>query len=474
MFDDLRSFIDALDNAGQLQRVEGASWDLEIGAITAIMAERQGSALLFDKIDGYPEGYRVATAIMWTSARHKLAFGIPETLSDLEAVEYWKDRIGNYKPIPPVEVESAPIMENVLIGDKADILRFPTPKWHEKDGGRYIGTFDNVITKCPDEEWVNVGTYRVQIHDKDTLGFYVSPGQHAHIMRERYWSKGKDCPVVMCFGQEPLLLVSSMRLPWGMPEYDFAGYIKGRPIEVIRGEFTGLPIPATAEIAIEGFSPPPSADSKEEGPFGEWTGYYASGSRIEPVVKIKAIYHRNNPIILGQPPMKPPLNPFPIPLDTVSSVWEALERAGAQGLKGVWLHVGSRIILVISIEQMYLGHAKQVATLGAALLCGNACEARYVVVVDEDIDPSNMDNVIWAISTRCNPGKSIDIVRGFTDTPLDPMFSPEERQIGDITTSKVIVNACRPYHWKENFPDVCELSERLRKKVIDKWGYLFP
>src|SRR3990170_268899 len=168
-----------------------------------------------------------------------------------------------------------------------DMHEFPAPKWHELDGGNYLGTAGLVITRDPDEGWVNLGTYRVQVHDRDTVGFYISPGKHGRIMREKYWAKGEPCPVAMCFGMDPLLLhVASTGLPWGASEYDYAGGIKGQPIEVIKGPVTGLPIPAAAEIVIEGLSYP--GDMQMEGPFGEFAGYYASGERKEPIVKVKS------------------------------------------------------------------------------------------------------------------------------------------------------------------------------------------
>ena len=142
MFDDLRGFIQALDERGLIKKVEGVDWDLEMGVITEIMAERQKLALLFDKIKGYPEGYRVANGMYLTTIAQKLAFGIPEELSDVEVVRWWKDKWNEFKPVPPVEVKSGPVSENILTGDEIDILKFPVPKWQELDGGRYIGTGD--------------------------------------------------------------------------------------------------------------------------------------------------------------------------------------------------------------------------------------------------------------------------------------------------------------------------------------------
>jgi len=254
-----------------------------------------------------------------------------------------------------------------------------------------------------------------------------------------------------------------------------AGHIKGRPIEVTKGPITGLPIPATAEVAIEGFSPPPWADSRPEGPFGEWTGYYASGTRNEPVVHVKAIYHRDDPIIHGQPPLKPPgYTWYPIPVHTAVTLWSRLDVSGIPGIRGVYVHgPGNRIAAVISIKQSYPGHAKQVGTLASTMLSGGACTGRYIIVVDEDIDPADWQSVLWALTTRCNPEHSIETVRGFLTSPLDPMLPPEKREAKDFTTAKVIIDTCRPYHWVKEFPLVNRARDELRRKVLEKWNTLF-
>ena len=470
MIKDLRDFVEEMDKRGQLKRIDGADRETEIGTITELVAERNGPALLFDNIKGYPKGFRVL-AYVCSELGQRIGFGLGEKQSRLEIIKEWKDKWNQYKPLPPVEVKSGPITENILTGKDINMLKFPSPKWHEKDGGYYIGTGVVNITKDPDEGWVNGGTYRVMVQDEKTLGFYISPGKHGRIMREKYWAKGQECPVVMCFGEEILLFgLSTLRLPWGWSELDMTGYMNGRPMEVIKGKFTGLPIPANAEIAIEGFVPPPSVESRLEGPFGEWTGYYASGARKEPVVHVKAIYHRNNPILLGQPPLKN-RDTFPIPLQSAATLWTKLEAAGVTGIKGVYFHgVGGRPLGVVSLNQQYLGHAKEVATASASLFTGGALAGKWIIVVDDDIDPSDLEDVMWAVFTRCEAEKSIDIVNGFLTSPLDPALSPEKRSRGDFTMAKVIINACRPYHWKDEFPLVSRCSDKLRKKIAKKWG----
>ena len=245
-YDDLRGFIRVMEQAGWLQKVEGADWRLEVGAICEINSERNGPPLLFDKLKGYPAGYRILTNFIFKPKKtQRLAFGIPDDMSDVEVINDWKDKLQNYTPVNPVEVKTGPILENVLTGDDIDMFKFPTPLWHEKDGGRYIGTGDLSINRDPDSGFVNVGTYRVMIHEKKVVGYYQSPGTHGDIIRQKYWDKGEDCPVVICFGQDPMLFAAStFQMPWEQGELEFAGYLKGKPVEVIIDDVTGLPIPA--------------------------------------------------------------------------------------------------------------------------------------------------------------------------------------------------------------------------------------
>ena len=107
--------------------------------------------------------------------------------------------------VPPVEVSTGPIKENIHLGEEVDLFEFPIPKRHEFDGGRYIGTGCIVITRDPDEGWVNFGTYRVQVHDKPIATVYISPGKHGDVIRRKYWVKGNSCPVAVVCGQAPIL-----------------------------------------------------------------------------------------------------------------------------------------------------------------------------------------------------------------------------------------------------------------------------
>ena len=245
------------------------------------------------------------------------------------------------------------------------------------------------------------------------------------------------------------------------------------PYPVNKGRVTGLPIPANAEIVLEGFVDPEKR--KPEGPFGEWTGYYGSGLRDEPCMDVKAIYYRNKPIMLGCPPQRPP--------DEISRyrailrsglLRQALEKAGLSGIKAAWAsEIGNtRMLLCIAIEQRYAGHAVQVGHVASQCHVG-AYAGKYVVVVDDDIDVSNLEEVVWAMITRSDPATSIDIIHNAWSTPLDPRIPPEKRAKGEMTNSRAIIDACRPYEWRHQFPAVAESSPELQAQVLQKWGRLF-
>jgi UbiD family decarboxylase len=359
------------------------------------------------------------------------------------------------------------VFENVFKAGDIDLLKFPVPKWNELDGGRYIGTDCVVVTRDPDEGWVNLGCYRVMVHGKDRLGLYISPGKDARIQMEKAFARNEPFPVAITFGQDPLLLyAASFHMPWGTCEYDYAGWARGEPIEVVKGPVTGLPIPAHAEIAIEGFVHP--GEVLEEGPFGEFTGYYASEQRKAPVIRVESLMHRNAPILTGTPMGRPPAVVF-YDLISAATLWDAMESAGVPELKGVYMHhaAPTSMFTAISITQRYPGHARQA---GAAAIAsrGGAYMGRYYVIVDDDIDPSNLEEVVWAMATRSDPVRDIQIMDRCWSGPLDPAIHPDHKGFN----SRAVIDACRPYEWRNDFPKVVDYTAALREEVSKKWEHV--
>src|SRR5579884_3165164 len=397
-WDDLRAFIAAAQEVDECRTIEGADWDLELSALTETTAELipDPPALIFDRIKGYPPGYRVASLLLASYRRVGLALGLPLDRSKLEMVRLAARKLKAARPIPPVERADGPVLENVLRGDDVDLWRFPVPRFHANDGGRYLGTGCSLINRDPASGYVNVGSYRMQVHERNLLGLWMSPGQQGRLICDRYWQRGESCPVVATFGSDPVtFMASSNKIPWGQSELDYIGGLRGRPLEVIRGPLTGLPIPAHAEIAIEGEVPPPTIESRDEGPFGEWPGYYSGGTigtgERQPVIRVKALYHRQDPI-----------------------------------------------------------------------------------VVNDDIDPTDFKDVLWAMQTRVDPARDIELVDRCWSTPLDPRMSPAQRASGDHTNSRAIFYAVRPFEWRGQFPTPSRVDRALRDQMVEKYRDILP
>lgn len=473
-FLDLREWLEGVEQLGELVTVHGAHWKFEIGALTDLLRSDLGErcpAMLFDRILDYPEGFRVLTNSVDSLARTAFTLGLEQGRSRREYIDQVWERLGRIKPLPPVEVADGPLMENIATGPDVDLFRFAAPHWHEKDGGRYIGTGDCVITRSPTQpEWVNLGTYRVSLIDAKHVFIYISPGKHGGQHRDANLKMGRDCPVAICFGEDPLLwLMSNQALPAGVSELDYVGGLRGEAVEVVPGPVTGLPLPARAEIVVEGFITPEKAI---EGPFGEWTGYYASGSRPEHVVRIEAMYHRKDPIILGDPPGKPPhAIGLTLQLFRSAMIRHSLQAAGVPGVKDVYVHPqgGARFFVAISIDQRYPGHARQVLMAAAA---GRGVDylGKYIMVVDDDIDVFDLDDVLWALFTRTDPVHSIAFAERMWSGPLDPAIPPEQRGM----SSRALIDACRPWEWRDRFPKPHSVSADLRAKVRAKWPELWP
>ena len=224
---DLRKLLQFAEEIGNLEFIDGADPDLEIGALYELsLGEEKPPVLVFRNIKGFPPDYRIAVNVRSSEVFDSGAKGL-----DL-VQNYRRHRQKRRDPIPPVKVDSGPVFENVLEGELVNANRFPAPRWHENDGGRYIGTECMVIVRDPDSDWVNCGTYRVQMHDSKTLCVFIEHGKHGDVIRRKYWAQGKPCPMVVSVGQAPVLGAVAASTPGpGLSEFAVAGSRLGRPID---------------------------------------------------------------------------------------------------------------------------------------------------------------------------------------------------------------------------------------------------
>ena len=179
-FQSLREYLESVAEYGDLLRIDGADREEEIGALAEIVSGTSKSPMiLFDKIKGYPEGYRVSANTLGGIRRMALALGLNPDLNNVELVRAWKEKLKSFQPVHPREVKKGAVKENVFLKDEINLLKFPAPKWHELDGGYYLGTGCCVILRDPDEGWVNMGVYRIVVHDEKSLGIFINHIQQA-------------------------------------------------------------------------------------------------------------------------------------------------------------------------------------------------------------------------------------------------------------------------------------------------------
>lgn len=466
----LRDWVDRVDRMGELLRINGAHWDREMGSITQLLTERSkgtAPAILFDEVPGYPKGFRTLYGQFSTMKRIALTLGLPlEYERKCDIVKAYHARIQSLKLMKPRFVNKGPVLDHVLEGDDVDVLKFPVPVHHELDTSRFIGTADCVITKDPDADWFNLGAYRCQVYDGKTIGCQITEGKHGRIHRDKYFERGQSMKVVVVCGQDPLLyMLSASPLPEGVSELEFAGGIRGEPIEVVKGPYTGFPIPADAEIAVEGEVVP--GNVKAEGPFGEWMGYISDDVVPRPYIDVKTVLYRDDPILTCAPQHKPVDETGLLKgIAGAAEIWKALDACGLPEILGVWNHEAGPAtrFTVIQIRQRYPGHSRNVLHVASSCSAG-AYNGKWTVVVDEDIDCSDLEQVLWAMCTRFDPIADIDIIQKAWSSGRDPMFLP-----GNFN-NRILVDACIPYDRKlrGKFPRVVEVSAELRAKLKAKF-----
>ncbi len=473
-YNDLRQWLEQVEAIGELAHPKGADWNLEIGGVSEIDYKKRGPALLFDEIKGHAKGFRILTSSTNSARRLGLTLRMGADHNDASLVEQLRGApnrwAGAAKDFDPVFVDSGPVFENVMQGDAVDLMKFPTPLWHALDGGRYIGTGAAVATIDPDDHWVNLGAYRSMLVDKNHVTMNIVNGKHGRTHCDKWMAREGRAPVAIHIGMDPLFMIlAGVEVPTGMSELNYAGAVRGEPVKVVKSTITGLPLIADAEIIIEGWIK--QGETTDEGPFGEWPGYYVSGTTQEPYLKVERVLYRNDPIILGAPPAKPPHDySYMRTIMKSAMIFDALVSAGIPEVKGVYAPEcgGGRMLVIVAIRQRYAGHARQAGFIASQ--CREAAYmGKYTIVVDEDIDVTNLEEVLWAVCTRTDPATSIDFIRRAWASKAEPMLRPGEPAFN----SRAVIDACKPFEWIADFPRVAEADPVYLRELEKKWHGLF-
>ena len=303
IFTDLRQYVATLEKLGQLKVIEGASCELEIGAITEMATSQANSpAVLFDSIPGHKKGFRVLTNFLAHKTRERMVYGVDENLTDSEAVKHWKNKLKTFSPTEPKQIESGPVKENVMVGDDVDLTKFPWPRWHQRDGGPYICA-TAVVTRDPDSGYINVGSYRYMLLGKNRIVAHVGSGHHGDVIRKKYWAKGQS--------------VSGGNIAW-----PGTGTVRNRRhqselgcVRIWLRRLDARRAGGSHQWGDDRLADPRDGRSRarrrdvaarrrhtNRRTLGEMSGYYGGGARPAPVTVIKSVLYRNDPIILGAPP----------------------------------------------------------------------------------------------------------------------------------------------------------------------------
>lgn len=476
-FKDLREYISKLEQEGELLRIkEEVDWNLEVSAIIRRSYDLQAPAPLFENIKGYPKGFRILGAPVSSSAskgrfyaRLAISLGLPPD-TDVATIIEELAKAKHVKPLKPKLVKTGPCKENIQIGREVNLFKLPVPYIHPGDGGRYIGTWHTVVTRDPDTGWTNWGMYRLMVHDETSMGGPIAPSQHIGMhYYEKYEARNQPMPFAVAIGTEPLIpLVSCFAVPPGTDEADIVGAMRGEPVEVVKCETVDLEVPATSEIVIEGMVLP--HQRKEEGPFGEYTGYITSAREQTPIFNVTAITHRNDPIL--------PVICTGAPVEdhlalSIAQAADILDNLRSQGLpvKKVFIPPHSALhIVVISTETPSPNIAQLIANVVWANKSG-ACIPK-IIVIEDDIDATNMDEVLWVFCTRNHPDKGIHKIPNPSAFHHWTFLSPKEKK--SLNTTNVLFDCTWPKDWPKEFvPRKATLAslwpKDIQEKVLARW-----
>ncbi|HYE48553.1 MAG TPA: UbiD family decarboxylase [Azospirillaceae bacterium] len=490
----LRDFIDRLEKAGRLVRVTTpVSSVLELTEIQTRLLAEGGPAVLFEnvtKADGTRSEMPVLVNLFGTVER--VAWGmdrepaelrqVGETLAFLKQPEPPRGLREAWEMLPlaktvlamrPATVGRAPCQEVVLTGDDIDLGRLPVQTCWPGEPAPLI-TWPLVVTKGPTqgekdarrEDDFNLGIYRMQVlgRDRTIMRWLKHRGGAQHHQRWKGAGKREPLPAACVLGADPgTILAAVTPVPDTLSEYQFAGLLRGRKVELVDCRTVPLKVPAQAEIVLEGYV---SLDEyADEGPYGDHTGYYNSVEKF-PVFQVTAITMRRDPIYLSTFTGRPPDEPSVLG-EALNEVFIPLLQQQFPEIVDFWLPPEgcSYRIAVVSMRKAYPGHAKRVM-MGVWSFLRQFMYTKWVIVVDEDIDARDWKDVMWAVSTRMDPARDITVIEG---TPIDYLdfASPESGlggKVGLDATNKLPPETHR--EWGEKL----RMDQGVVDEVTRKWS----
>ncbi|KAJ0270541.1 hypothetical protein Brms1b_006176 [Colletotrichum noveboracense] len=391
---------------------------LELAAIVRKVYETEDKAPLFENIKGRQQNglFRVLGAPVGASSlpgkriiRIAKSLGLPSESSGRDII-YAINRAKKRQPIAPREFETGPVKEHKIFGDEIDLEKLPVPLFHEDDGGKYLQTFGMYIVQSPDGSWVNWSITRGMVNGKRSLVGPTMSAQDIGVIRKMWQDRGEDMPFSLCFGVPPAaIMVGGMPIPKGVNESGFVGALLGQPVDVVKSETNNIWVPRDAEIVLEGVVS--RTETADEGPFVEYHGHVFPGSgKPCPVFNIDAITYRDDPIL--------PICVAGRATEESETVWALTQAAEVLNIceaaelpiEMVWSPFESHCLwFVLQVNWSKL-RALQTNMKDFCEKVGHTLFSTKpgfyipkIYLVGEDIDPANLNELIWAEATRCQP-----------------------------------------------------------------------
>jgi 4-hydroxy-3-polyprenylbenzoate decarboxylase len=475
-FDDLRDFIRTLEKQRELKRVSiEVDPYLEITEFADRSVKKGGPALLFEK----PKNFKVPVAINLFASKRRMEIALGVT--DIEEIaqrisgflqmqrpEGFLDKLkmlpklGELNSMFPKTVSSGPCKE-FIVRNNASLDTFPIMHCWPGDAGRFI-TLPMVFSKNPETGKRNCGMYRMQVFDQKTTGMHWQKHKQGAEHYRRRFREGNSSrmPVAAAIGSDPATMYSAiLPLPPDLDEMIFAGFVRGRPVEMVKCETSDLEVPANSEIVLEGYVNP--GELRREGPFGDHTGFYSLDDEY-PVFHIECITHRKNPIYASTIVGPPPMEDFYMG-KAIERMFLPLIRMQLPEIRDMCMPAQGIFhnLVLVSIRKSYPGQARKV--MHAIWGLGQAMFSKCIVVVDEDVDVQNVTEVAWKALNNIDPQRDIEFVMGPIDSLDHASRMPNYgSKMGVDATSKWASEG-----FTRRWPNVIEMSPPVVKRVDELW-----
>ena len=367
-----------------------------------------------------------------------LALGVDPGTPKSEILHRFRSRIANPLATVPVEREDAPVKQIIHTDGGIDLNKLPIVHHAEKDSGKYISV-GCLVVRDPDTGILNVGMYRHELQGTDRLGCMFNPAHHAGYIYRRCRELGKRMEAVLFIGHHPAAILGTLvHGAMDVDEFELMGALMDEPLEVVAAETVDLPVPAFAEIAIEGYLDP--AEETNDGPFAEYTGFYGPAKDPIGLMQVTAITMRSDAIYHDLDPAHPEHN-LAGALSFGNRVYDSVKNL-VPSVTGVYLPVSGACAFTayVSIKKRVPGEGM---SAGMAAIAANS-DVKIAIVVDDDIDIYDEQQVLWAIATHFEADQGLAVIPNAMGAHLNPAAYGEVRHEKGPMNTKMVIDATRP------------------------------